>query len=278
MASLGKWNTLKITRESEHGYYLDGGELGEILMPTRYIYDGCMVGETADVFLYADSEDRLIATTENAKGVAGEFAYLKCVAKNKIGAFMDIGLSKDLLIPFAEQNIRIEVDKYYLVRIYVDTLTNRLVGSCKLNKFLNDGSHQYFEDQEVDLVIAGKTDLGYRAIINHADWGLLYQNQVFQDLKIGQKIVGYIYLTREDGKIDLSLHKPAEKKVAALTEQILEQLRLKGGTLAVSDKSAPEEIYTLFHVSKKTFKKALGALYKERKICIKTNTISLIEE
>lgn len=274
MATLGQWNTLEILRESPPGLILDGGDDGEILMPKKYIYDGCDIGSTADVFLYTDSQDKLVATTERPIGVVGEFVDLECTMTTRIGAFMDMGLQKDLLVPFSNQKSPLTKGNHYLVYIYIDDLTNRMVGSTKLNKFLSDEAPHYREDQEVDLVIAKQTDLGYKAIINHSHWGLLYHNEIFQKLRPGQKTVGYIQHVREDGKVDLTLHKPAEEKVSELTDQILLEIDAHRGRLPLTDKSPPEDIYELFHVSKKTFKRAVGALYRERKIELHSDGIT----
>lgn len=273
MASIGQWNTLEIVDRIDAGLLLDAGDCN-ILMPNRYIYEGCEIGETADVFVYPDTTDRLIATTERPYAVVGEFASLRCVDLNPTGAFVELGLLKQLLVPYAMQSHELEVGKDYIVRVYLDEKTQRLVGTTKLNKYLNDETTEYVEDQEVDLLIAARTDLGYKAIINHTNWGLLYEDQVFGDLKVGHKVTGYVYMTRPDGKIDLSLHLPAEKKVEALTTQIINELDENGGTLPLSDKSPPEAIYEAFSVSKKTFKRALGSLYKDKLIMIESDKIT----
>jgi len=273
MATIGQWNTLTIIRETNHGMILDGGTLGDILMPKKYVYEGCEVDSTADVFVYCDSQDRLIATTERPFGVVGEFVDLECTSVAPFGAFMDWGLEKELLVPHAEQRSPIRRGDRTLVYIYLDTQTNRVAGSTKLNKYLSDENYNYREDQEVELIIAKRTDLGYKAIINHSDWGLLYHTEVFQDLSPGQKLVGYINHVRDDGKIDLTLHKPAEEAIPDLTVRILEEIDANGGHLALHDKSDPEDIYDTFHVSKKSFKKAVGSLYRERKITISSQGI-----
>jgi len=231
-----------------------------------------------DVFIYFDSEDRIIATTEQPLALVGEFAYLKAVAVNSIGAFLDWGLTKDLLVPFREQKQPMEEGKSYVVFIYIDAETNRIAASAKLAQFLNHEPANYMPGDEVDLFIAGESELGYKAVINNRHEGILYKNEVFKTLKKGQRIKGYIRKVREDGKIDLRLLKEGYDKVNELTQSILDILRNHDGFLDVTDKSPAEEIYRIFGMSKKTFKKALGALYKERLILISPGRINLVEE
>jgi predicted RNA-binding protein (virulence factor B family) len=266
MAEIGKINTLPVVRESEIGLFLDGGELGEILLPKRYVVKSWQVGDQLNVFLMLDSEDRLIATTQTPAAMVDEFAHLRVVSVTAIGAFLDWGLPKDLFVPFREQKIPMHEGQSYLVRIYLDLASGRLAASSKLDKFLDKTEANYAEGDAVDLLICAKTDLGYKAIINGAHWGVIFHNEVFQPMERGLHVDGFIKQVREDGKIDLCLQKPGYEKVTELTDVILKYIKEQGGFMPVTDKNAPEEIYNLFGVSKKTYKKAIGALYKKRQI------------
>lgn len=265
---IGKMNTLKCLRQVDFGVYLDGGDLGEILLPAQYVPETLQPGDPIEVFLYLDSEDRLVATTEAPYAMVGDFAVLNVVSVEAVGAFLNWGLPKDLLVPFREQKQRMQPERSYLVRVYLDEKSRRMVASTKLDRFLDKEPVHYQVGETVDLVIAEQTDIGYKAIINGAHWGILYKNEVFQTLRTGQKIRGFIKKLRQDGKIDLTLDKPGHNKVDDLAVRILNKLDERGGFLALNDESAPEEIYQLFGVSKKTFKKAIGALYKKRMIRI----------
>jgi hypothetical protein len=276
MAAIGKVNTLKAVRKADFGVYLDGGELGEILLPQKYVPDTLAIGGEIDVFVYGDSEDRLVATTEKPYAMAGEFALLKVHSVNDFGAFLDWGLSKHLLVPFREQKIKMEAGKSYVVAVYVDEHTNRMCGSARLEKFLRRDDSIFETGQEVDLLLVSHTDLGYNAIVNGARWGVLYHNEVFQALRQGEHVKGYIKKLRDDGKIDLSLQKQGYANVQDVTTTIVEIIRARGGFVDVTDKSSPEVIYELFGMSKKTYKKAVGALYKQRLITIEDDGIRLV--
>lgn len=275
MLELGKINTLRIEREVDFGAYLDGGEIGEILIPAKYLPEDYQIDDYLDVFVYKDSEDRLIATTEEPYAEVGDFAFLKVKSVNNVGAFMDWGLLKDLLVPYSEQRNKLVEGTSRLVYIYLDQATDRIVGSTKIDKFLDNIPPDYEEGQEVDLIIGEETDLGVKVIINKSHTGLLYRNEIFQPIKPGQKIKGFIKKLREDEKIDVALQQQGYQ--AALTEkdQILQKLKSAGGFLEVNDKSSPEQIKHMFGISKKVFKKAIGALYKEREITIEQNGIRL---
>ncbi len=275
MANIGKYNTLRVIKEVDFGVYLDGETEGEILMPVRYVPVKCQAGDFVDVFLYLDSEDRPIATTEKPFAQVGEFAMLRVQSVNKIGTFLDWGIMKDLLVPFREQKVTMTEGRSYLVYIYVDEETHRIVASAKLNKFLDKSLPDYTVGQEVDLVIESETDLGYKAIVNNLHWGILYENEVFEQLAKGLKIKGYIKKIRPDNKIDLSLHPLGYEKVDPLTQMILDEMKKMGGFIAVSDKSDAEEVYRVFGISKKSFKQAIGALYKKRLITITPDGIRL---
>ena len=276
MAQIGKTNRLVVLRKVSIGVYLDGDTLGDLLVPNRYVPEGINEGDELDVFIYLDSEDRLIATTETPFALVGDFALLKVVATTGVGAFLDWGLMKDLLVPFSEQQQKMVVGQQYLVHVYLDDNTKRIVASAKIEKFLDNLPPEYTPGDEVQLMIAGKTDLGYKAIINNLHTGILYSNQVFKSLFIGQKLKGYIQKVREDEKIDLLLEKPGHEKFDDISESILEKLRANKGFLKVTDKSEPEVIAKMFGLSKKNFKKAIGTLYKKRMIKILDNGIQLV--
>lgn len=277
MVEIGKINTLDVNRETENGLYLDGRELGEILMPQKFVTDEVKDTGYATVFVYTDSEDRLVATTEIPIAKVGEFAIMKVVANSRVGAFLDWGLPKDLLVPFREQKTNMVEGKSYLVYVFLDLQTSRLAASAKLDKFLDNTPPEYETAQEVDLIIADETDLGYKAIINSEHWGMLYKDQIFSSFVYGQKMKGYISKVREDEKIDLLLEKPGYEKVDAISQKILNELKENNGFMAVSDKSSPEMIKAMFGISKKNFKKALGGLYKKRIISFDSDGIKLIE-
>ena len=275
MAEIGVYNNLRVIKEVDFGVYLDGGEHEEILLPRRYVPEDCKVDDIIKVFVYLDSEDRFIATTETPYAIVGDFALLKVVAVESVGAFLDWGLLKDLLVPFGEQSPTMEKDKSYIVRIYVDKQSNRIAATTRLDRYLDNTPGNFHAAQEVELLICNQTDIGYKAIINGTHWGVLYSNEVFQPLKSGQKIKGYIKKVREDNKIDLSLHKPGYERVDDITDTILNVLKEQGGFISVTDKSSPETINKLFGVSKKTYKKAIGAIYRKKLIIIEDDGIRL---
>jgi len=278
MAEIGVYNNLRVIKEVDFGVYLDGGEHEEILLPRRYVPEDCKVDDIIKVFVYLDSEDRFIATTETPYAIVGDFALLKVVAVESVGAFLDWGLLKDLLVPFGEQSPTMEKDKSYIVRIYVDKQSNRIAATTRLDRYLDNTPGNFHAGQEVELLICDQTDIGYKAIINGTHWGVLYSNEVFQPLKSGQKIKGYIKKVREDNKIDLSLHKPGYERVDDITDTILNVLKEQGGFISVTDKSSPETINKLFGVSKKTYKKAIGAIYRKRLITMESDGIRLISK
>lgn len=276
MAGIGKMNALRVVRSSESGLFLDGGELGEILLPKRYVSKDWKPGDVLDVFIMLDSEDRLTATTQKPYAMVDEFAYLRVVSVTPVGAFLDWGLPKDLLVPFREQKIKMSEGQSYLVRIYFDRVSGRIAASSKLDKFVDKTDAVYKTGEKVELMIAARTDLGYKAIINGAHWGVIFHNEVFQPLQRGRVMEGFIKQVREDGKIDLCLHKPGYEKVTELTDVILTHLKQRGGFMPVTDKNPPDEIYALFGVSKKTYKQAIGALYKKRLITFENNGTKLV--
>ncbi|MDB6152166.1 MAG: hypothetical protein JWL90_619 [Chthoniobacteraceae bacterium] len=276
MAAIGKPNTLRVIRESSPGLYLQGGELGEILLPGRYIPKGTVPGDDLDVFIYRDSEDRLVATTETPRAVVGEFAFLKVVSVNaQIGAFLDWGLSKDLLLPIVEQARRVRVGDWVVACVLLDSKTGRIVATTRLNRHLDLEKPTYVEGQKVAILVAEETPLGYKAIVENTHWGLLYQNELPTSLQIGRQLNAFVRIIREDGKIDLTLNESGYGRVAPLTEKILEALKANGGRLELDDKSAPDAIHDAFQISKKAFKQALGALYRERRIRFANGGIEL---
>ena len=278
MIEIGKFNTLTVIKLVDFGVYLDGEERGEILMPKEYVPDNCSPDDEVRVFIYFDSEDRIVATTENPYVQVGEFAFLKVVAVSGVGAFLDWGLRKDLMVPFREQRETMLEGHSYLVYAYVDKASDRIVASTKIDKYLDQVFPEYEPGQDVDVLIVRKSDLGYSVIVNNAHWGLIYQNEIFQPVKIGQKLKGYIKEIREDEKIDVSLQPAGYAKIDGLSKMILDKIRDNGGVLDISDKSAPEEIYNLFGCSKKNYKKAIGALFKRGMIDIDVDEIRLKEE
>lgn len=276
MVQIGNYNELRIVKRVDFGMYLDGAELGEILLPTSQIPPNAEIDQVIEVFIYRDSEDRLIATSKEALAVVNQFAVLKVISVDKIGAWLDWGLEKNLLAPFREQKQDMEAGKYYLVYVYLDQESQRIVASSKLAKYLDNVPPEFEEGQEVDLLISNKSDIGYVAIINNAHSGLLYANEVFQPLKRGQKIKGYIKKLREDEKIDLSLQKPGYEKISSQSEKIIRLLKIHNGVLPYGDKSSPEVIYEFFQMSKKDFKKALGQLYKQKMVVLEPMKIKLL--
>ena len=258
------------------GVYLDG-DGKEILLPARYVPKDANVGDDVEVFIYHDNEGRLIATTLHPKAVVGEFAFMKVKAVNTTGAFLDWGLMKDLLVPYKEQKMTMREGKWYLVYVRLDHVTGRIMASARIEKFVNNVPPKYRMNQEVDLLVADETEIGYKVIVNNLHWGMLYHNQVFQRLEKGEHLKGYVKEIREDDKLDISLSPLGYQKVDGISQTILNTLQLKGGYLSVHDKSEPELIYNLFRCSKKTFKQAIGLLYKQHLIQIELKGIRMIK-
>jgi predicted RNA-binding protein (virulence factor B family) len=276
MALLGQYNTLPIVRQAPPGMYLDGGTHGEILLPGRYIPLGAMPGGRIDVFVYRDSEDRLVATTETPLAVVGQCAFLRVVSvKPNVGAFLSWGLEKDLLLPLREQTRTLRPLDWVVVHVALDPKSDRIIASARLNRWLDRTPPAYVSEQRVKLLIESETPLGYRAIINHTHHGLLYHSDLARPLTIGQALDGYVRIVRPDGKIDLALDPAGHRRIAPLAEQIIEKLQAKGGHLPYHDKTAPEEIRAAFGVSKKAFKQAIGALYRDQRIRIEPDGIRL---
>ncbi len=273
---LGEYNTLKVIKEVDFGLYLDAGDEGEVLLPSRYVPKGCSSGDEIQVFLYLDMQERLVATTEEPKAKVGDFAYLNVAWVNEYGAFLFWGLMKDLFCPFSEQKQKMEKGKSYIVHVHLDEESFRIVASAKVERYLKKDHPNYLLDEEVDLLVWQKTDMGFKVIIDNAYQGLVYKNQVFQDVHVGDKIKGYISLIRDDGKIDVTLQPTGRKMTEAFSEKLLEYLESHGGVCHLTDKSPAQEIYENFQVSKKNFKKAVGDLYKRRLIEITDNGLILL--
>lgn len=276
MAILGKINPLKVVKEVDFGVYLDGDSDGEILLPKRYVPEGTAIGDILQVFIYTDSEDRIIATTEKPLALVGEFAFLEVVEVNQMGAFLEWGLMKQLFVPYREQREPMEVGKRYPVFVYVDFETHRITASSKLSRFVDTTQPELEAGQEVDLLLYQHTDLGWKAIVNQLYSGVLYENEVFQPLSIGQQLKGYVKQVRSDDKIDLMLQKPGFEKVDDFSVSLFRLLEAAGGFLPFTDKSSADAIYDRFGVSKKTFKKAVGDLYKKRLIMLEPDGLRLI--
>ena len=275
MIKIGKTNNLKVVKKVDFGLYLDGGESGEILLPKRYVDESMEVGDELDVFIYCDSEDRLVATTEKPLIEVGEFGLLKAVEVNRVGSFMEWGLQKDLLVPFREQSQEIRVGGSYVVYAFLDNATKRIVGSTKLNKYVGNRIPRYSEGDTVDILAVHKTDLGYKVIVDNLFWGMIYNNDLFDPLSPGDRIPAYVKTVREDGKIDVTLRERGGERVFQLANRIMGYLRDAGGEMALSDSSSPDEIKAVFQCSKKDFKKALGYLYKKGRILIADGGVTL---
>ena len=278
MARIGTDNTLKVVKAVDFGVYLDGDTLGEILLPTKYVPEGTEPGDEVEVFVHLDSDDKVIATTHKPYARVGQFANLEVVAVNRVGAFLDWGLEKDLLLPFNEQKQRLEVGKRVLVFVYIDRIDRRITASAKIDRFLDQVTPKYHNGQEVDLIIGGRTDLGFKAIVNNAHWGVLYKDEVFEYLSVGSHHKGFIKQMREDGKIDLTLTRPAGEQRDELSDKIMAELNKIGGYLPISDKSPPEVIYKKFKVSKRIYKQTIGGLFKQGLITIEPKGIRLNRE
>lgn len=277
---VGKYNTLQILRATSVGMYLGDAEGNDVLLPHKYIPADAEVGQEIEVFIYRDSEDRLIATTLKPFLLVNQFAVLEVVAESQIGAFLDWGLEKDIFVPFKEQNHKLQKGQWVAAYLYLDEQTDRLVASCKVHKFFKNLEEiDVKENDKVGLLVFEKTDLGLNVIINNKYKGLIYDNEIFKRIAWGDVSEGYIKAIREDGKIDVSLEPIGFLNSSELsTSKILEKLQSHGGVIHVSDKSEPVEIMEMFEMSKKNFKRAIGILYKQKQITIEPNSISLIEK
>ncbi|MEX5451476.1 S1 RNA-binding domain-containing protein [Stutzerimonas stutzeri] len=278
MAAIGRYNSLQIVKHTSFGLYLDGGPDGEILLPNRYIPKNTPteVDDWLNVFVYLDSDDKLIATTEKPKVQVGEFASLKVVQINRIGLFLDWGLPKDLLLPHSEEKRPLQEGDYCVVYVYLDKHTRRITATARLDRYLDKTPPRYKVGEAVDLLVVERTDLGHKAIINGQHWGLIHKNEAFKFLRGGMREKGYIREVRDDGKISLSLQPVGSEAADALQALILQKLQENDGSLPVSDKTAADEIARLFGVSKGNFKKAIGGLYKQGRILIHPDRIERV--
>ena len=273
---LGKFNQLEVVKQVDFGMYLDGGEEGEILLPTRYVPEDCKLGDSLNVFLYLDNEERLIATTLTPLVQVGEFACLEVSWVNQFGAFLNWGLMKDLFVPFSEQKMKMQVGNKYVIHAHIDDESFRIVASAKVDRYLSKEKASYQLGEEVNILIWQKTDLGFKAIIENMYSGLLYDSEIFQTLHTGDVLKAYVKQVREDGKIDLILQKPGFEKIDDFSKTLHRYITEHGGWIGLTDKSPAEEIYDTFGVSKKTFKKAVGDLYKKRLILLHEDGIELV--
>ncbi|WCM42766.1 S1-like domain-containing RNA-binding protein [Flavobacterium sp. CBA20B-1] len=272
MIAIGTFNKLEIARRTNIGLYLTDGSQ-DVLLPKKYLPEHFEIGDEIEVFIYLDQEERPVATTIEPYIFLNEFALLKVNYINQYGAFMDWGLEKDLFVPFREQARPMTEGNYYMIYMYLDEKTNRLVGSSKLNQFLSNDPITVKVGEEVDLIVSHITDAGINIIINEKHKGLMYQSEVFEDFRTGDRIIGYIKNIRPDGKIDVSRTKIGFEKVSDAASKILNELEKSGGFLGLNDKSHPDEIKSVLEMSKKTFKQTIGVLYKEKKIIIKEDGI-----
>ncbi|MBB6004661.1 S1 RNA-binding domain-containing protein [Arcicella rosea] len=274
---LGKYNRLQVIKELDFGLYLDGFEGEEILIPRVYVPEGTEIGQFLDVFIYRDSEDRLIATTLKPLATVGEFAYLKVKDVSKLGVFLDWGLMKDLFVPFGEQLSKMAVGRSYLIYIYIDEETQRIVASAKIDKFLPEVGQVFAEKDEVELLPYEYTDLGIKALVNKCKIGIIYKNEIFKIVNLGEFTIGYIKKIREDGKLDLTLEKIGFDRIDNVKQSILSLLIAQNGFLPYTDKTDAGVIYANLQMSKKDFKKAIGGLYKEKRIFIKEDGVYIIQ-
>ncbi|WP_308762615.1 S1-like domain-containing RNA-binding protein [uncultured Bacteroides sp.] len=272
---LGKYNQLEVVKEVDFGVYLNGDEDGEILLPKRYVPEGTKPGDILNVFIYLDMEERLVATTLQPYVQVGEFACLEVAWVNQFGAFLNWGLMKDLFVPFREQKMKMQKGKRYVVYVHLDEESYRIVASAKVEHFLSTEKPDYQPGQEVEVLVWQRTELGYKVIVENKFSGMLYHNEIFQPLEVGMRLTAFIKQVRPDGKIDLVLQKAGARKVDDFSEVLWQYIKDNGGFTPLNDKTDAEVIYHTFGVSKKTFKKAVGDLYKKRRIVLKEDGIHL---
>lgn len=279
MIEIGKYNDLRVNRFVDFGLYLIDDEANEVLLPKRYLTGEEQIDDMLHVFVYNDSENRPVATTETPYAVVGDFALMRVNQVNQVGAFLDWGLvNKELLVPFREQRVRMQAGRSYIVYVYIDDATKRIVASAKLNKFLDNKMPRFYHRQKVDVLVVQRTELGYKVIVNNLHWGLLYSNEIFGDVNIGDRRTAYIKRVRPDGKIDVTLEMIEKMRVEHLSDAILAYLQSHGGSTNLTDKSEPKAIQDAFECSKKDFKKALGLLYKQKKVMLGAQTTLVKEE
>lgn len=277
MIKIGQYNTLKVSRTVAFGVYLTDGSPTEILLPTRYLPESISVGDELTVFIYRDNENRLIATTERPYATVGEFAYLQVSQVNEVGAFLDWGIMKDILVPFREQKSRMRTGGIYLVYVYLDHATQRVVASAKVERFIGNVLPHYRRGDKVTaLVTEHIPGVGYRVIVDNLHYGMIYENEIYTPVEVEMSLTAYVKQVRDDCKIDLTLGQPGENRISEVSEAVIKALENSpAGSLPVGDKSTPEEIKRLFHCSKKDFKKAIGHLYRDHKIILSESGITL---
>ncbi|GAA6530137.1 GntR family transcriptional regulator [Segatella asaccharophila] len=276
---VGDYNTLRVVKEVDFGLYLDGGKDGEILMPKKYVPEGAKPGDELKVFIYLDSEERPVATTETPLAKVGDFAWLKVSWVNQFGAFLDWGVEKDMFCPFREMKMRMQIGQYYLVYIYMDEESYRLVATAKIDRYLQPvPPEKYLPGDAVKLLVWQKTDLGFKVIIDNHYQGLIYEDQIFRPLHSGDRLPGFIDLVRPDGKIDVSLQQTGKAERLSFASELLQYLQENEGYCDLGDKSDADDVYDRFHVSKKVFKKGIGELYKKGRITVSPTSIRLVEK
>lgn len=264
---LGKYNELRVNRSVDFGVYLADEDGNEVLLPKRYVTESMPIGAQIRVFVYNDSENRPVATTETPTAVVGQTALMRVKAVNAVGAFMDWGLvAKDLLVPFREQRVDMKAGRSYVVHVYLDQESNRIVASAKLDKFLSHDRPNYYHRQRVEVLVVQRTELGFKVTVNDSHWGMIYHNEIMGDVNIGDRLTGYVKQVRDDDKVDVTLAKIEKSRVDDLSTVILSHLKNHGGSMPLTDKSSPEDIFKAFACSKKDFKKALGQLYKQHQV------------
>lgn len=273
---LGKYNQLEVVKEVDFGMYLDGDEDGEILLPKRYVPEGCKPGDVLNVFIYLDMDERLVATTLDPYVQVGEFACLEVAWVNQFGAFLDWGLMKDLFVPFREQKAKMQKGGRYIVHVHLDDESYRIVASAKVEHYLSKEKPTYKPGEEVHILVWQRTDLGYKVIVDNRFSGMLFHNEIFQPLEMGMQMKAFVKHVREDGKIDLVLQRSGARNVEDFAEVLLQFIKDNNGYTSVNDKTDAETIYQTFGVSKKTFKKAVGDLYKKRLIILEPDGIRLV--
>ena len=272
---LGDYNRMTVVKTVDFGVYLDGGEEGEVLLPARYVPDGCKEGDELEVFVYLDNEERLVATTQTPLAKVGDFACLEVSWVNEYGAFLNWGLMKDLFCPFREQKMKMEKGKRYIVHVHIDHESHRIVASAKVERYFDPSFPPYRYGDEVSLLVWQKTDLGFKVIVDNRYAGLVYSNQIFREIRTGDRMKGYIEAVREDGKIDVMLQPTGWRMTKETADVLLDYLETHQGVCRLTDKSPAEDIYQAFQVSKKSYKKAIGDLYKRRLITIEEDCIKL---
>lgn len=276
MIKAGNITTLRVNRFTQHGAYLIDEQEKEVLLPNRYITDKTKEGDRIEVFIYHDSEDRLVASTDKPYAMVGEVAQLEVLACNSFGAFLDWGLPKDLFLPLSNQQFKVESGKWYVVGVYIDEMTGRIVATTRLNKLIKNLELTVKEGDQVEVVLAERHELGFRVVVNNLHWGMIYTNQIFQNVRVGDILTGYITTITEDNRLDVSLQKQGVEQMEHSADLVMKLLAENGGELNLGDKSSPEEIYDVTGLSKKMFKRGVGILFKNQKIEIENTKIRLI--